>query len=211
MRKWLVQQQTPFSARANFQMRRRDLEDRAAVRVAEGQAAGRRPRHRARSFSASATVEHSSSTRRNAIKSGVPFQLNFALSLVFPDADLVDRDRQTGVVHAADDALDRRDGDGREGVLALALVDDDQRVIGDPLRRQPVEVAAEEWVLPVVLRSVSTTTVEQPIPLDRSAMVFAKSRSDRSRPEALAAASISVAMCLGKCGRSLLAAKRMAP
>src|SRR5262245_40803631 len=35
-----------------------------------------------KSFSASATVEHSSSTRRKANNSGVPFQLNAALSLL---------------------------------------------------------------------------------------------------------------------------------
>ena len=41
----------------------------------------------------------------------------------------------------------------------------------------------------------STTMVEQPMPLDRSAMVLAKRSNDGSRPDAFAAASISVAMC----------------
>ena len=45
--------------------------------------------------------------------------------------------------------------------------------------------------LPVLLRSFSTMIVEQPRPLVRSAIVLAKSRSDSSRPEDFAAASIS--------------------
>ena len=55
--------------------------------------------------------------------------------------------------------------------------------------------------LPVALRAGSTTMVEQPNPLDRSAIVFAKSSMDGSRPDALAAASISAPMWAGKRGR----------
>ena len=58
--------------------------------------------------------------------------------------DLVHGEAQAGVVHAGDDAHDRRDVHRHERVFALGLVHDDDRVVAEVLVRRPVEVPAED-------------------------------------------------------------------
>src|SRR5205085_242688 len=83
VRKWLVQQQTPFSGSRTSRcvgvisntappVLSQSVRQQVVVRGISRS-----------NFSASETVAHSSSTRRKASRSGVPFQLNAAWSLLF--------------------------------------------------------------------------------------------------------------------------------
>ena len=208
VRKWLVQQHTPFSGvRTSTLSGVSSNTDPPLLSHTVRQQEVVRFMSRS-SFSASATVPHSSSTRRKLSKSGTPAQLNWDLSLLrLMLISLMVTDSPASFIPLMTPAI------GLTVTAANARFPSPLYTTTSVCSVMP-SVGVQSKLRansgpPVVLRSFSTTTVEHPNPLVRSATVLANSRSPSVRPAAFAAASSSAAWCGGKFGFSRRAISSM--
>src|SRR5581483_6487808 len=166
-RKWLVQQQTSWTADRTSTVLgviSNTAPPSLSQMVRQAAVVRRAPRT---SFSASDTVRHSSSTRRNNRSVGVPSQSNAAwsfdclrwISLIVQDspASFIPEMQPTiGVTVTI--ANDRFPSGWKTASSVCSVIPFD----GSQSKFRPNKGA------PVLLRPFSTTTVEQPIPLERS-------------------------------------------